>query len=196
MKKLVIAAVAAIAAFAVNAASYSWGFVGSAEDPVSKEYTESGLTAMVFLGNVSFENGAWSIGNATLLTTAGYDADWGIWGASNTDDLPINDAVDAAGGQDYTIILVNGDGVSDLASWTGDGKYYYLESGTSGTLTDPTATGSITYATMLSDTYASADLWNETAGSTPTPPGPIPEPTSGLLMLLGMAGRALRRKQK
>lgn len=27
-------------------------------------------------------------------------------------------------------------------------------------------------------------------------PGPIPEPTSGLLMLLGIAGLALRRKQK
>ena len=192
MKKLAITAVATFAAFVVNAASFSWGFVGSAEDPVSKEYTESGLTAMVFLGTVSFENGAWNIGNSTLLATAGYDADWGVWGASNTEALPSNDAVVAAGGQDYTIVLVNGDGVSDLASWTGDGKYYYLESGTSGTLTDPTATGSITYATMLSDTYASADLWSEAAGTGPTP---IPEPTSGLLMLLGMAGLALRRRR-
>ena len=191
MKKLVITAVAAIAAFAVNAASFSWGFGASAEDPISKEYTESGLTAMVFLGAVSFENGTWNVGNATLLATSGYDADWGIWGASNTDALPTNDAVDAAGGQAYTIVLVNGDGVSDLASWKGDGKYYYLESGTSGTLTDPTATGSITYATMLGETYVSADLWSEAAGGSP-----IPEPTSGLLMLLGMAGLALRRKQK
>jgi len=33
-------------------------------------------------------------------------------------------------------------------------------------------------------------------GSWPASPAPIPEPTSGLLLLLGVAGLALKRKQK
>ena len=44
-----------------------------------------------------------------------------------------------------------------------------------------------------------ANGWNTNGGSTPpTPPGPgpIPEPTSGLLLLVGGAMLALRRKQK
>ena len=37
--------------------------------------------------------------------------------------------------------------------------------------------------------------WTITAPSTPMPPQPIPELTSGLLLALGLAGLALRRKR-
>ena len=37
--------------------------------------------------------------------------------------------------------------------------------------------------------------WDYTANTTPPGPGPIPEPTSGLLLLLGVAGLALRRRR-
>ena len=49
-------------------------------------------------------------------------------------------------------------------------------------------------------TGMTASGWSSISGSTPTPPTPgpsgIPEPTSGLLLLVGGAMLALRRKQK
>ena len=49
-------------------------------------------------------------------------------------------------------------------------------------------------------TGLTASGWSSISGSTPTPPTPgpsgIPEPTSGLLLLVGGAMLALRRKQK
>ena len=41
-----------------------------------------------------------------------------------------------------------------------------------------------------------AGAYTPWAGSEPPGPGPVPEPTSGLLLLLGVAGLSLRRKQK
>ena len=60
------------------------------------------------------------------------------------------------------------------------------------TLTSNTIHGSFDY-TKLSDTkltFAAPSTW------TVTIPSDVPEPTSGLLLLLGVAGLALRRKQK
>jgi len=50
----------------------------------------------------------------------------------------------------------------------------------------PTGTATVSFGNMTSQTQ-NASNW---AGSSP-----VPEPTSGLLMLLGMAGLALRRKR-
>ena len=47
------------------------------------------------------------------------------------------------------------------------------------------------------DDSISSDNWIQLGSTPPTPPTPpvVPEPTSGLLLLLGAAGLALRRKQ-
>ena len=57
------------------------------------------------------------------------------------------------------------------------------------------ANGATALQTAAPSTWAISGI---KAVTPPTPPGPepIPEPTSGLLMLLGVAGLALRRKQK
>jgi len=72
----------------------------------------------------------------------------------------------------------------------GTDKYYYLSASATGKGYD----GSAEYPTgtplgWSSTTYAS-DNWTKVAGG-----GDTPEPTSGLLLLLGVAGLALRRKQ-
>ena len=60
------------------------------------------------------------------------------------------------------------------------------------TLTGRATTGEASYGSNVSMTAsaASSATWTSVGGSSP-----VPEPTSGLLMLLGMAGLALRRKR-
>ena len=74
--------------------------------------------------------------------------------------------------------------------------YFVLDSGdatfTSATktvLAQADATANIAFGNMTSQTQNAAN-WAS------VPSGDVPEPTSGLLLLLGVAGLALRRKQK
>ena len=53
-----------------------------------------------------------------------------------------------------------------------------------------------TWASFIDTAAYDASAWKNLTVGSGTGPTPIPEPTSGLLMLLGMAGLALRRKQK
>jgi len=64
------------------------------------------------------------------------------------------------------------------------GKEFYIANAASGTTS---ATGMLTLSNLVS-TPGAASGWQ-------TASAPIPEPTSGLLMLLGMAGLALRRRR-
>ena len=86
---------------------------------------------------------------------------------------------------------MDGSGVSSLTGYTGEGKYAYIESGTSGGAYRMVGTDVEYYATMRSDTWvdniANGGPWVELAD--------VPEPTSGLLLLLGGSLLALRRKR-
>jgi len=53
-----------------------------------------------------------------------------------------------------------------------------------------------TYELAKSKTLSRSNLYTQGKLEDVAPIGPVPEPTSGLLMLLGMAGLALKRKQK
>jgi len=67
---------------------------------------------------------------------------------------------------------------------TADGTYTYA-----GTASSSTAIGDLASKTVSATAnFSSAGTWSYTANS-------VPEPTSGLLMLLGMAGLALRRRR-
>ena len=68
---------------------------------------------------------------------------------------------------------------------TSDGVYTYEGSATAGSPIGNLAQGNI----AVTANFAQTGSWSYTAAS-------VPEPTSGLLLLLGMAGLALRRKQK
>lgn len=73
----------------------------------------------------------------------------------------------------------------------GDTFYYIGSDSTDGFTYTPPASAPGELYWELSN-FTSATVVN--SGATPTP-GPVPEPTSGLLMLLGMAGLALRRRR-
>ena len=192
MKKLMMFASVVAVACTMQAGSFVWGFGGGADDPAGATgWMDSGATALLYLGTVSFDSSSgWNTAGATFVTSAGYDTatDMGF-GQLGTTGRPSNDSVDAAGGQAYTLVLVDSEGVTDLASYIGDGKHYYIATGTSGSVTIPDmGSGSEVYATLTTSDFVDASMWKPAAAD-------VPEPTSGLLLVLGGAMLALRRKR-
>ena len=193
MKKLMIALAAVAVGVIANAASVNWevGGIQTTGDFDNPDGTEAYATGYsVYLFN-----------NATLSQSvmAGYIAD-----AAN-------------GGTDWSTALAS----KSMWSFVGDSEYGGGSknglSADNGTFTgymvilDAGSVDAANYA-FITDTYSAADnsmhviafntfdyenyvnaLDYSTAGQTGSNWTAVPEPTSGLLMLLGMAGLALRR---
>ena len=186
MKKLMFAAlVACAAAFSASAAEYQWGFSSdSSMLPDGSDYLDGG-TAMLYLGTVTFADGTWNTSGATFLASGGMNDDY-TFGYQSESGMPSDSAIDGAGGQAYTLILLSESGVGNLASYVGDGKFYFLSSGTSETGYYLNGTDRVDYGKMLYENPVTS--WLEAKSD-------IPEPTSGLLLLVGGAMLALRRKR-
>ena len=197
MKKLLIAAAAVAVAIASQAATFNWG-------TDSKAYSIATATLDAGLANGTHYAAA-SSGNANTMANqiSTYTATWAyeitFTGTSGSDTIS-----GSLGTSDFSSRMIQ---VADLSSAlvvqtdpvtqvgysiviTGtikDGK------GTSWTLTSDAITGTW-------DVPSIGDLALGTAGPTgwtatgSTPPV-IPEPTTGLLVLLGVAGLALRRRR-
>ena len=186
MKKLMFAAlVACAAAFSASAAEYQWGFSSdSSMLPDGSDYLDGG-TAMLYLGSVTFADGAWNTSGATFVASSGMNADY-TFGHVVEAGMPSSSSIDGAGGQAYTLILLSESGFGDFTSYFGDGKYYYASSGTSSTGYYLSGTDRVDYGIMVNP--AAITSWSEAKSD-------IPEPTSGLLLLVGGAMLALRRKR-
>ncbi len=176
MKKLVLTAFAVTAAFAASAASVDWGFSETAQSAKSP-YEIDAFTAYLFTAStweaaseVTADTFNSAVANAALTkNTLGGGAvyQWTTGTQTWTSDQ-------AASGNYYVVIF--------------DGKDYAASSSIAATA----------YASAQES--HTAGLWQITAAATPlkagdfTSTGAVPEPTSGLLILLGMAGLALKRK--
>ena len=200
MKKLLIAIAALAIGVSANAATYCWGLSsydylgpdGSGYDADEGMNLYSGGTAFLYLGTIAYDNG-FVTDSATYITKGGYDAvNYGYGKGLDLDisSMDANDAVDVNGGQAYSIVLVDADVASLDDASIGN---YIIITGTSGSEFDPGL--EINYASFINfdATPGTAPYtWTETSSA---PPEPIPEPASGLLVLLGVAGLALKRKQ-
>jgi len=193
MKKLMIAAAIVCAAVAANAASFDWktSMMGKIYTPGSTTTTLASGTAYIFdsaavsqlaviqqfyddgkLATPSLHNKA--VNNGAIAGTAGEAFSWGQ--AGNT----LNAYIALIDGKNIYISAI----VSGEAPSTGFT-----------TLSFDCKTTSQAAVTELAEkplTFGGAG-WYTVGGE---PPEPTPEPTSALLMLLGVAGLALRRKQK
>lgn len=184
MKKLMIAAVAVAFAACAQAASFSWktSMSGKVYSPSDTTALLSGTfdayvfdAAVVGQGDLvsAYNNGTLDLAGSSISTTTG----------------SLNGGTIAATALSYgevgsTYSLYFAAVVTD-----GSDEYLFISNAANGTGVEGKTTtvnlnGKATTVFAADEGYKGAGFYS------------VPEPTSGLLLLLGMAGLALRRKQK
>ena len=191
MRKILVVCATALSALAINAASINWTItnVYSSNDSTTKA---AGYSALLFLtSNTS------NVGGLALTTLADVtlhigqngwaDAVVGMSvakGSLNTAGSIVGAATGIS--SDFSSGALSGFAIIFDAKNVADARHYYLVN--AGAVKDVSFTSATGSKTMAFGNQATASA---IAGNW----APVPEPTSGLLLLLGMAGLALRRKQ-
>ena len=200
MKKLIISAAAIAFAIVANAATVSWSITG-VQDASANKLT-AGHTYMFFATSASAAQTqiaaitALAGKGAAALTTAMADAAWndtkkataagtfsiGTSAAMGSYTLPTNAQLGLTGGNTYYAYAV----IFDTETITDESNYIVAQGSPTTTGFAPNADTSALNKTVTLGSQSGA-TWYATSS--------VPEPTSGLLLLLGMAGLALKRKR-
>ena len=185
MKKLMIIAAVALAAIASQAATVTWTLT-NVYDPTGAD--KVGNTYSAYLMTTAANSlDSWASMDSTAFASAldkGYQMTWSDAGKySNTTATDITDinaasGLNLKGGEAYTFYAI----VVDPK-----GENYYISPVKDVTISSGTDNSLIGFASQKNYTMAGGSSY---AGYTA-----VPEPTSGLLMLVGLAGLALRRKR-
>ena len=193
MKKLMILASAAALACVANAGSCVWGFtgydyLGPNGEGWNSDYEMnlfSGGKAFLYYGTVTATESAFNIGTAKFIDSALYDEEGLTYGNQDSNNRSVSAYLpdDVPAGEAYTLIMVDSD-VSTLDGYEGK---YVIYNGTGDAIKDP-----VTEKKFGDFSYAGAVGGEGLAWQTMSN---VPEPTSGLLLLLGVAGLALRRRR-
>ena len=204
MKKLMFMLAAAATAVCTQAASVDWTctnvkdgsgntisgvayFVNAATLSQSDFKALSGATAMIDALQFDVDDGAGGTKKQAMYSwTPGTSGKYTAAAAVNNATLGLTDG---ANSQAYLVIF-------DTATITDDSHYYLTEvksfEALGGTETASLKWGSQSTASQAAGAWANV----KTSGGGGTSGGDAPEPTSGLLLLVGGAMLALRRKQK
>ena len=190
MKKLMIAAAIVCAAAFAHAGAYTWGLT-SGEDYASdgKTYlTDKNFTVMLFTGSIgqtlNADGTTYSLdfSGATYVSQVSTPTGYTI-GEFAFDKTRTSDAVTGVAGQAFSILVLDtGSGITDYANYEGT---YAIVSGT-GAINQDKETSTY-YSQFTSGTAVTGGMYHTAAA--------VPEPTSGLLLLLGGAGLVLKRKR-
>ena len=192
MKKLMMLLAVVSLALGVNAAAYTWGSSAAAYGVDASAVGDNGdYTAGTTVMN---KKGTWNVILALYDTSTGdlvgQSASTAIKFSTTGNKFNTTLNVDAAvAGTTYDYVLTITGTQTDLTARGLDGTYDYSAASLTTTIK-----GTVDTATMATTKFTSATptTWAvsgiESAGT--------PEPTSGLLLLLGGAMLALRRKQK
>ena len=199
MKKLMIAAAIVCAVAVSQAASIKWG----------GDIAQADGTNPVGTGSVAYLIRGASTAAAAVTTITVDGTDWSAWttdtGAKivaahtlTADQAGTNyhfeDSYNISGTDDagyYSVVVVDGQAGADGLK----GSYNYAGQNTVTSATDPTVV-----KLTVGDNWATSAAWLGDGGFTAVSfaaaggTGGVPEPTSGLLLLLGVAGLALKRK--
>ena len=184
MKKLVILAACAMLAAVTNAAAVGWTLATG-----SASYANDAYQFFV-IG----QKGVESIATITALLDAGTSPDSYAFGSGKVGGTGTGMVAANAAGQPtldagtYTSFFVLFDSDAPAA---GSSKYAVVSGAANLTKQVVPTAAAVTFASgNVSSTLSNASNWKSYGASSD-----VPEPTSGLLMLLGMAGLALRRKR-
>ena len=182
MKKLMIAVLAVATAVVANAASVNWSMSNGVLAPSPDGSQSSGrcsyYTMLIFTDSqASAVDAAIAAGNFTSLSTLAVSTSQAAKAGGFTG------AVNGLTGASATLFAVVFDTYSTTEGIADAGYYYKTGTVTQNTF-DPTGSDPATTAVFTSTQMTGT--WTATA---------VPEPTSGLMLLLGMAGLALRRRR-
>ena len=197
MKKLIIAAAIVCAAVASQAATVSWslqGLKGKDGNDLSSGYVYTFCTKGSYATTVAAVTAALTdaaVVDATSFQTAlsGFTQISSLSGTLSSAGTLDLSGVDLAtsgvpGSQSGTRLFAV---VLDTATLTDSSNWYITT--TSGSVKTPDASTSLNAAFALTDTgSATASNWHAIKSES------VPEPTSAMLLLLGVAGLALKRK--
>ena len=184
MKKLVVFVVSAMFAAITQAASVGWGLAGA------NNYAGDAYQFFV-IG----QNGASSIATITALLDAGTDTSSYAFGSGKVASNGSSNVGFATSGKElsagtYETFFVVFDSDSLVS---GSANYAVVSGAATLTKTIGANTASVTFAAGNQSTYLNnSSNWKSFGPAS----GGVPEPTSGLLLLVGAGMLALRRKQK
>ena len=195
MKKMLIALAAVVAGVAVHAATIDWKFqvTASATDYHAANYTlylvdatkwdaaksGAGITAATFTdSSIIYAQTTFAAGTGKSASSKTYVSNIAGGSTAGASATALSDSIVAAGETLNVYYVI-------LDSATDPSKYYVSEKTA---LTGRAATGT-QVMTGFGSVANSAVSWTATQSAA------VPEPTSGILMLLGLAGLALKRKR-
>ena len=197
MKKLMIAAAIAMVAVASQAANVSWSILNVSEDSTAlkegKYYVFFATTAEAL--DTVRQNFIDAEGNKTQLATLAEAANWdgvkratvdgsftmGTNKKAGSQTLPKSSALGLTDAKSYYAMAV----IFDKDTGIVDGNNYLIT----------TTTEAATIIPEVDTAEAAFNIGSQAANTKWYAVANVPEPTSGLLLLIGVAGLALRRRR-
>lgn len=192
MKKLMIAFAAVVLATVANAAAVTWN-TGLIKAPASADGTALGTTVFGNVVNSSWTATIYIYAEAACTTLKVQDTASVVVGATTSSRTPS----DGASYNAFSGLGKQGANYTDLDYST---TYYYkimLEGTTADYTASITSANAGSFTTGANATASATAAGSSISGWTTQPYNtvtPVPEPTSALMLLLGMAGLALKRK--
>ena len=176
MKKIIVAMALVVSAVAIQAAQVSWSITNVQDSPSAS--VAEGWIVQLFASDVVYSYDLAKAGTITATASA-YTVENTSTGFMNVSGAKFGDF---AAGESYSYYAV----IYDATTIDG-AKNYFVTSVKSGSISANGSDKSLSFGNMTSTSTTSAFYGNSWQA--------VPEPTSGLLLMLGVAGLALKRKR-